>query len=171
MSLGIHRRPLWRGPIALLTVLLVALAAGLTIAATTGGHSAPSPPPAPARVIGQPAPGPLADAPHVLPPAAAGAARAFLLGYLAYVTGKATADEIPDASRKVIAGLGVQRLPASAAARKVSPAVLGLGAREASGSILHVTAFVSDGVSRYPVRILMVHEPGGWTTTELGSAE
>jgi hypothetical protein len=171
VSLGIHRRPFWRGGIALAAVLLVALAVGLTIAATTGGHSAPPAPPAPPRIVGQPAPGPLSDAPHALPPAAASAARAFLLGYLGFVTGKETAGQIPDASPKVIAGLGVQRLPASPAARKVSPAVLQLGAREASGSVLHVTAVVSDGISRYPVRIVMTHEPGGWTTTELGSAE
>jgi hypothetical protein len=159
-----------RGVILLLAGLVLVLAIVFVIKTTTGG-SASVVGKFPQRVVGSPAPGPLSDAPHSLPPAAATAARAFFLGYLAYVAGHANASQIPEASPQVIASLGVQRLPASPAKPKTRPAVLRLGAREAGGPVLHVTGLVSDGNSRYPIRIVMGQERSGWIVTEMPTAE
>jgi hypothetical protein len=46
-----------------------------------------------------------------------------------------------------------------------------LGAREPSGNVLHVTALVSDGIARYPVRFVMVHDQRGWEATALANPE
>ncbi len=162
------RGALWRGCILLAAVLAVALVAGIAIAATRGGHATP---PAPQRVVGEPVPSALAYAPHAPAPAAANAARTFLSGYLAYLYGKAGAAQIRDASPQLISALS-QRGPAAApAARKLHPAVVGLGAVEATGSVLHVTAMISDGIARYPVRIVMVHGQRGWGATQLSNGE
>lgn len=159
-------RPLQRGAAALAVLLACALAVGLVIANRSGGRTAPTPS---IRVVGQPAPGPLSGAQHGLPAAAARAARTFFTGYLAYLYGHGTAGQIGDASPQVIAKL--RPLSISTAGRKLHPAVLGLGAHEAGGPVLHVTALIGDGIAQYSIRTVMAHEQGGWETTELVSEE
>lgn len=169
MSLTAPHRGLRRGTFLVLAVLLVVLVAGLVIAATTGGRSTPRAV-AQQRIVGLPSPGPLSDAPHPLPSAAASAARGFLPGYLAYVDGSAGARQIRDASPGLIDQLA-RNGPAVTAAASRQPFVVALGAQEATGMVLHVTALVSNGISRYPLRFVMVHERSGWEATQLANPE
>lgn len=159
-------RPLQRAGVALAVLLACALAVGLVIANRSGGRTAPTPS---IRVVGQPAPGPLSNAEHNLPAAAAGAARTFFTGYLAYLYGHGSAAEIQGASPDVIAKL--RPLSISPAGRKLHPTVLALGARETGGPVLHVTALIGDGIARYWIRTVMAHERSGWDTTQLASQE
>ena len=164
-----HRGPhsIGRSGSLLLALVALALASGAVIATTiNGGRSSAQ---LSQRVVGAPASGPLSAAAHAPDPAAAGAARAFLAGYLAFIYGQAPVEEIQDASPHLIALLRRARPQATTASAR--PRVVTLGAREASGSVLHVTALISDGITRYPMGIVMVHEPRGWETTELASAE
>jgi hypothetical protein len=170
MSLTVSPHGLRRGALVVLAVLVVALAAGLVIARTTGGSATPKAV-AQQHVVGLPAASALSDTLHALPPAAATAARGFLSGYFAYLDGQIASGEIPGASRQVIAALGPKWVSPSPATHSVRPVVVQLGAQEANGSVLHVTALVSDGVSRYPVQIVMDDEHGGWLTTQLLRAE
>lgn len=162
------RRSLWRRGLLLTVVLAAVLAGGLVIVTHTGGKAPPQTVP---RLVGAPAPGPLANATHAPDPAAASAARAFFAGYLAYRYGQAGAGQIRDASPSLIAVLSHAQLSVTAATRSLHPVVVKLGAQEASGSTLHVTALISDGVGRYPLRIVMAHQPGGWETTRLANPE
>lgn len=148
-------------------VLVVVLAVVLVIVATTGGRPVAQ---APAPVVGGPAPGPLSDATNTPAPAAASAARTFLSGYLAFIYGEGSVSQIRDASPKLLAILGKAHPPAPAG-RPPHPRILALGAQEASGNTLHLTALISDGVARYPIGIEIVRGPGGWQTTELSNDE
>lgn len=159
-------RGLRRGGAALAVLLACALAVGLVIANRSGGRPAPKPS---IQVAGQPAPSPFSNAPHNLPAAAAGAARTFFTGYLAYLYGHGSAGQIRAASPALIAKL--RPLSISAAGRKLHPAVLRLGARESSGTVLHVTALIGDGIARYWMRTVMAQDQGGWETTQLPSQE
>lgn len=150
-------------------VLVAVLAAGIAIAAASGSRSAAQI--ASPRVVGLPAPGPLANAPHAPVAPAAGAARTFLAGYLAYLYGRGSAADIRDAAPPLIAALGSVGPSLTPAARRLHPVVVGLGAHEASGSVLHVTALISDGIARYTLQIVLSHERSGWVTTQLPSAE
>ena len=163
-----RRRSLGRRGLLLSAVLAAVLAVGLVIVTHTGGHTVPQRTP---RVVGAPAPGPFSDATHAPDPAAAGAARTFLSGYLAYRYGQADAGRIRDASPKLFATLLHAQMSVPSAARSLHPVIVKLGAREASGSVLHVTALISDGIGRYPLRIVMVRESGGWETTQLANPE
>ncbi|MGN6871634.1 MAG: hypothetical protein ACTHMY_24830 [Solirubrobacteraceae bacterium] len=156
-----------RAALIVVAALVAVLAAILVIVAITGGRSTPQ---APTRLVGQPAPGPLSDARHAPDPAAASAARTFLSGYLAFIYGEGSLDQIRDASPKLIALLGKAH-PPPARAHPPRPRLLALGAHEASGSVLHVTALITDGIARYPMGIVIVRGPGGWQTTELSSDE
>lgn len=156
-----------RGALLVVGALGALLAILLVILLTTGGTSAPR---AAGRVVGRPAPGPLSQARHTPDPAAAGAARTFLSGYLAFIYGQAPVDQIRDASPQLIALLSKAR-PAPASPRSPHPRVFALGSREASGSPLHLTALISDGSARYRLGIVVVHEPGGWETTQLSTQE
>jgi hypothetical protein len=156
-----------RTVLIVLAVLVGVLAVLLVIVAITGGRSAPQ---APARLVGKPAPGPLSDARHAPDPAAAGAARTFLTGYLAFIYGEGSVDQIRDASPHLIAVLGKAH-PAPATGRPPRPRIIALGAHEASGSVLHLTALINDGIARYPIGIEIVRGPGGWQATELSNDE
>jgi hypothetical protein len=156
-----------RAALIVVGVLVAVLAALLVIVATTGGRSAPQ---APGRLVGKPAPGPLSDARHAPDPAAASAARTFLTGYLAFIYGEGSVGQIRDVTPHLIAVLGKAH-PPPATGRPPRPRILALGAHEASGSVLHVTALISDGIARYTIAIEIVHGPGGWQTTELSNDE
>lgn len=157
-----------RGALLVVGVLAAVLAVGLVIASRTGGHSAPA---RKERLVGLPAPRPLSAFPHAPDPAAAGAARTFLSGYLAYLYGQADTSQIRQASPQLIATLPLKRLTVNPAALHLHPAVVALGAREPGGSVLHVAALISDGVSRYPIQFVMVHEQRGWDATQLANPE
>jgi hypothetical protein len=156
-----------RAVLIVLAVLVTVLAALLVIVSITGGRSAPQ---APSRLVGKPAPGPLSDARYAPDPAAAGAARTFLTGYLAFIYGEGSLGQIRDASPQLIALLGKAH-PAPATGRPPRPRILALGAHEASGSVLHVTALISDGIARYPIEIEIARGAGGWQATELSNDE
>jgi hypothetical protein len=156
-----------RGALIVVLVLVAVLATLLVILATTGEKSGPQ---APSRLVGQPAPGPLADARHAPEPAAASAARTFLSGYLAFIYGEGSAAQIRDATPHLLAVLSKAH-PSPPAGRPPKPRILALGAHEASGSVLHVTALVGDGTARYPIGIRIVRGPGGWQATELSNDE
>jgi len=163
-----ERRHLGRGGVLLALLLAAVLATGLVVATTSGGRQAPPPS---FRVVGQPAPGPFSNAAHGLPAAAVQAARTFFAGYLAYLYGHGTASQIRDASTQLTAKLPKGPLSISPAGRRLHPRVVRLGAREAAGPALHVTALIGDGIARYPIRTVMAHERGGWETTQLVSPE
>jgi hypothetical protein len=150
-------------------LVVVVLAAGIAIAAASGGR--PAAKTASLRVVGLPAPGLLANAPHAPPAPAASAARTFLGGYLAYVYGHAPAADIRDATPPLIAAFGRVGPSLTPAGRRLHPVVVGLGAHEATGSVLHVTALISDGIARYTLQIVLSHEQSGWVTTQLPNAE
>jgi hypothetical protein len=156
-----------RGALIVVAVLVAVLATLLVIVATTGEKSAPQ---APGRLAGQPAPGPLADARQAPEPAAASAARTFLSGYLAFIYGEGSVAQIRDATPHLLAVLSKAH-PPPPTGRPPRPRILALGAHEASGSVLHVTALISDGTARYPIGIKIVRRPGGWQTTELSNDE
>lgn len=158
-----------RGALIVVGVLAAVLAVLLVIVAATGGRSVSQ---APERLVGQPGPGPMSQAKHTPDPAAASAARTFLSGYLAFIYGHAPAAQIQDASPQLIALISKARpAPEAPGAGAPHPKVLALGAQEASGRILHLTALISDGIDRYPLGFVLVHEPGGWETTQLSSQE
>jgi hypothetical protein len=161
-------RSLARRGLLLTAVFAAVIAGGLVIVTHTGGKAPPQTVP---RVVGAPAPGPLSNATHSPDSAAASAARTFFAGYLAYRYGQGGPDQIRDASPKLIAVLSHAPLSVMAATRSLHPVVVKLGAHEAGGSVLHVTALISDGMGRYPLRIVMVHRPGGWETTQLVNPE
>lgn len=162
------RHSLARTALLLAAVFAAVIAGGLVIVTHSGGKAPPQTVP---RLVGAPAPGPLSNATHAPDPAAASAARAFFAGYLAYRYGQAGPGQIRDASPKLIAVLSHAPLSVTAATRSLHPVLVKLGAHEASGSVLHVTALISDGMGRYPLRIVMAHEPGGWETTQLVNPE
>jgi hypothetical protein len=149
-------------------VLVAVLAVLIVILASTGGRSVPA---AADRVVGQPGPGPMSQARHTPDPAAAGAARTFLSGYLAFIYGQAPVDQIRDGSPRLIGLISKARPAPPPPGRSPHPRILALGAHEASGSVLHLTALIADGTNRYPLGIVVVHEPGGWETTQLSSEE
>jgi hypothetical protein len=149
-------------------VLAGLLAAGLAVAAASGGRVTPAPQ---VRIVGQPAPGPFSDARYALPAAAARAARTFLEGYLAYMYGHGSTAQIKDASPQLIAKLPLGAPNMTPAGRRLEPRIVRLGAREAGGTVQHVTALIADGIARYPIRTVMVLEPQGWETTQFVSAE
>lgn len=159
-----------RGGAALL-VLGIAVAAALAFATLTGGGSVVRAPGTLPRIVGAPAPGPLSGARNAPAPAAASAAREFMAGYLAYLYGHAPGSEIQAATPQLIATIGRGKAPVAPAARRLRPVVVALGAREPSGNVLHVTALVSDGIARYPVRFVMVHDQRGWEATALANPE
>jgi hypothetical protein len=156
-----------RAALIVVAVLVAVLAVLLVIVAITGGRSAPQ---APSRLVGKPAPGPLSDARHTPDPAAAGAARTFLAGYLAFIYGEGSVGQIRDASPSLIAVLGKAH-PPRATGRPPRPRIVALGAEEASGSVLHLTALISDGVARYPIEIEIARGAGGWQATKLSNEE
>jgi hypothetical protein len=156
-----------RAALIVVIVLVTVLAALLAIVAITGGTSASQ---APSRLVGEPAPGPLSDARHTPDPAAAGAARTFLAGYLAFIYGEGSVEQIRDASPRLIAVLGKAH-PAPATGHPLRPRILALGAHEASGSVLHVTALIGDGIARYPIEIEIARGASGWQATELSNDE
>lgn len=156
-----------RAVLIVLAVLVTVLAALLVIVSITGGRSAPQ---APSRLVGKPAPGPLSDARYAPDRAAGGAARTFLSGYLAFIYGEGSVEQIRDASPSLIAVLSKAH-PPPATGRPPRPRILALGAHEASGSVLHVTALVSDGIARYPIEIEIARGPSGWQATKLSNDE
>lgn len=174
MSLSAQRRGRRLGGRAiLLGALLVAslvalLVAGLAIAAGSGGHSAPI---ASQRVVGLPARSVMSYAPHTPPPGAARAARTFLSGYIAYLVDEAEARQIRDAAPALIAVLAQGRPSVTPAARRVHQVIVALGAREARGRVLHLTALIRDGHFHYPIRFVISHDQRGWEVTQLSSAE
>ncbi len=148
-------------------VLAVGLAAAVVLTSRSGGHIG-----LPAqRVSGLPETGALKAAPHRPPAAALRAARTFLSGYLAYLYGQGTAAHIRAAAPGLVAVLARRRPAVSPAAHRLHPVVVGFGAREAGGNVLHLTAVVSDGIARYPLRVLMVNRAGGWQTAALANPE
>ena len=158
-----------RGALVVLGGLAAVLAILLVIVASTGGRSAPQ---APARLTGEPAPGPLSGATHAPAAPAASAARTFLAGYLAFIYGEAPVGQIRDASPQLMALLSrAHPQPAAPGKQTPHPKVVALGSSEASGSVLHVTALVSNGVNRDTLGIVLVHKPGGWVTTQLSNDE
>jgi len=156
---------------AALLVLGIAAAAALAFATLAGGGSAVRAPSTLTRIVGAPAPGPLSGAGNAPVPAAASAARKFMSGYLAYLYGHAPGRQIEAATPHLIATIGRGNAPVAPAARRLRPVVVALGAREPSGNVLHITALVSDGIARYPVRFVMVHDQRGWETTALANPE
>jgi hypothetical protein len=162
------RRSLGRRGLLLAAALAAVLVVGLVIVTHTGGHTTPQTGP---RVVGAPAPGPFSDATHVPDAAAASAARTFLSGYLAFRYGQAGPDRIRDASPALIAVLSKGSLAVGPATRRLHPVILKLAAHEASGTVLHLTALISDGEGRYPLRIVEVRGPNGWETTQLANPE
>ena len=162
------RRSLGRGSLLVLAVLAAAVLGGLLLVTRSPERSAP---PATPRVVGYPVPGPMSDVPNAPAPAAAAVARAFFRGYLAYLYGQAGGSQVRDASPQLMALLTRGRPSVTAATRSRHPVVVALGAHEPGGNVLHVTAMISDGLSRYPIRIVMVHGPRGWETSQVVSQE
>lgn len=151
-----------------LAVLAAAVLGALLVVTRSGERSTPS---ATQRIVGYPVPGPMSDVPDTPAPAAAAAARAFLSGYLAYLYGQASGSQVRDASPQLMALLTRGSPSVTAATRRLHPVVIALGAHEPGGDVLHVTAMISDGQSRYPIRIVMVRGQRGWEASQVVSQE
>lgn len=161
-----------RGPMRVALLVVGVLAAVLVLAIVILSRSGSSPVPRVSeRVVGQKAPAPLSSAPHAVDPAAAAVARTFLAGYLAWQYGHGASGQIRDGTRQLLATLTPARLTVNPAALELHPVVSALGASEAGGGVLHVTALISDGAARYPIGIVVTHEARGWQVTQLASPE
>jgi hypothetical protein len=113
----------------------------------------------------------MSDVPNALAPAAAAAAHVFFSGYLAYLYGQGGGSQVRDASPQLMALLTRGSPSVTGATRRLHPVVVALGAHEPGGNVLHVTAMISDGLSRYPIRIVMVHDRYGWETSQVVDEE
>ena len=162
------RRRLGRGGVLAVMAFAAMVGVGLAVAVASGRRPAPT---SQVRIVGLPASGPFSDAPYALPAAAASAARTFFVGYLAYMYGHGNSAQIKDASPQLIAKLPAQPPAIAPAGRALQPRVVRLGAREASGTVQHVTALIADGIARYPIRTVMVLERQGWETTQFADPE
>lgn len=161
-----------RRPVRVALLVVAVLAAVLVAAIVILSHRGSSPAPRVAqRVVGQKAPGPMSSAPNAVPAAAAETARTFLAGYLAWQYGHGESSQIRDATAQLLATFTPNRLAVNPAALKLHPEVGALGAGEAAGSALHVTAMISDGAARYPIQIVVIHEGHGWEVTQLANPE
>ena len=161
------RRSPARSPLVL-AVVAAAVLGGLLFVTRSGEHATP---PATPRIVGYPVPGPMSDVPNAPAPAAAAAARAFLSGYVAWLYGQAGGSQVRDASPQLTALLTRGSPSVTAATRRLHPVVVALGAHEPGGNVLHVTAMISDGLNRYPIRIVMVHDQSGWEASQVVSQE
>jgi hypothetical protein len=94
-------------------------------------------------------------------PVAARTARGFLVGYLAYLYGRAPATAVRDATRVLLRSLRAHPPLVSPAMRARHPRVLSLHTTPAPAGLVGVSALVNDGeLVSYPVGLLLAPEHG-----------
>jgi hypothetical protein len=125
-----------------------------THAAAAATETSRPDPPGPART-----PAPSDDA---LPPAAARVSKAFLRGYLAYLYGHGTADQITDASGALVRSLEANPPRVSPAMRERVPRVLSLQSTPApSAYLIGASALIGDGgLVSYRIGLLLTSQHG-----------
>lgn len=93
--------------------------------------------------------------------AAAGTARVFLTGYLAYIYGHTTASHAKDTTTRLGRALQAHPPVVSPAMRARHPRVVSLDATPTASGALKVTALVNDGeLIDYPIRLLLTPHDG-----------
>ncbi len=95
-------------------------------------------------------------------PVAARTARGFLVGYLAYLYGRAPATAVRDATPVLLRSLRAHPPLVSPAMRARHPRVLSLHTTPVPAGLVGVSALVNDGeLTSYPVGVLLTPRKGG----------
>ena len=105
---------------------------------------------------------------NVVPVAARRVGERFLNGYVAFLYGRGSVDEIEGATRELgrVLRRARVRVPPARAAR--SPRILGLQSTEQSPATVVVTVIVDDGdLAAYPVTALVERRAGSWRVIRL----